>query len=546
MMKANKQIGFININEESIDKIIQNGDVVFERGFLREKTSTTLPINFGGVGKDLKDYKVYGNTVQNGTPTPDTPIDMVSCGDRTKNLFDKNNANVYGGYLNTSGVVSGSGNSGTDTIIFIKCKPNTTYALQKMLQPDTENNRLRIGCTSEIPVLGMQTTNFFKYNDGTTETQYVYKTSSTAKYLLFYCGKKSDTTSRQEILDSVQIEEGSTISSYEPYGYKIPINVKGNNLFKPIPTTSCGITSIVNPDGSITYSGTATNTWANITSHNYIDIEPGTYTFSIDKTLSYRLSIRLYYEDGSYDVKMILPGQKSTTFTLNKEAKHYYIYISNSLTVEEEYNETIYVQLEKGNTMTSFKPYYNQTTNIYLDEPLRKIDEYSDNIDFINGKVVRNIREIVLGSESSISALNNNESGAAQSSSNGAFMIYFSTNGIKNLKNSSVILNQFLYMYNSSIIDNISANRMQDKTACIRQGSNDRIYFRNTDWTGKTGNEVRDLFGITNLILNYILTTPTEESITLPNIPTVEGNNTLNIETEITPSQVYIKYKSNN
>ena len=37
IMKANKQIGFIYKNEESIDKILKDGDVVFERGFLRKK-----------------------------------------------------------------------------------------------------------------------------------------------------------------------------------------------------------------------------------------------------------------------------------------------------------------------------------------------------------------------------------------------------------------------------------------------------------------------------------------------------------------------------
>ena len=77
MMKANKQIGFININEENIDKILKDGEVVFERGFLREKTSTTLPINFDGVGKDLKDYKIYGNTIQSKLPSGYTQVDYI-------------------------------------------------------------------------------------------------------------------------------------------------------------------------------------------------------------------------------------------------------------------------------------------------------------------------------------------------------------------------------------------------------------------------------------------------------------------------------------
>ena len=77
IMKANKQIGFIYKNNESIDTILKDGDVVFEKGFLREKTSTTLPITFGGVGKNLKDYKIYGNTKQQLLPDGYTQVDYI-------------------------------------------------------------------------------------------------------------------------------------------------------------------------------------------------------------------------------------------------------------------------------------------------------------------------------------------------------------------------------------------------------------------------------------------------------------------------------------
>lgn len=40
----------------------------------------TLPLRYIGNGKPLTDYMIYGNTVQNGTPTPEAPVDVVGCG----------------------------------------------------------------------------------------------------------------------------------------------------------------------------------------------------------------------------------------------------------------------------------------------------------------------------------------------------------------------------------------------------------------------------------------------------------------------------------
>ena len=40
-------------------------------------------------GEDMVDYKLYGNSTQDGTPTPDDPIEVVSVGDKTRNLIDQ-------------------------------------------------------------------------------------------------------------------------------------------------------------------------------------------------------------------------------------------------------------------------------------------------------------------------------------------------------------------------------------------------------------------------------------------------------------------------
>lgn len=53
----------------------------------------TLPATLQTVAGYLESYKIYGNTVQDGTPTPENPIMPSGCGVRTENLCDENNIN---------------------------------------------------------------------------------------------------------------------------------------------------------------------------------------------------------------------------------------------------------------------------------------------------------------------------------------------------------------------------------------------------------------------------------------------------------------------
>lgn len=49
----------------------------------------TLPLRYIGNGKPLTDYMIYGNTVQNGTPSPKAPVDVMGCGvwDETRQSY---------------------------------------------------------------------------------------------------------------------------------------------------------------------------------------------------------------------------------------------------------------------------------------------------------------------------------------------------------------------------------------------------------------------------------------------------------------------------
>ncbi|MBQ7794516.1 MAG: hypothetical protein IJ366_08380, partial [Clostridia bacterium] len=108
-----------------------------------------------------KDYKLYGNCVQDGTPTAEAPIDVLSVGDLTdsgyavpitvrgKNLFDKGNVRVYAGYIsNETKLLTSQSECKT---IYIECEPNTAYTVSR----DTSYQQFIVGCISEEAKTGV-------------------------------------------------------------------------------------------------------------------------------------------------------------------------------------------------------------------------------------------------------------------------------------------------------------------------------------------------------------------------------------------------------
>lgn len=398
IMKNGKQIGFIYKNGEKIDKIIRHGKVYFEQGFTREETATTLPIAFNGIGKNLKDYRIYGNSEQLEIPIPEDPAEIISCGNKTSNIFNKNNSIILTGYL--TGTSSGgnfvlTGSGGTNRTICEKCKSNTTYTIQKKI---IDNNRFRIGTVSQIPSASQSVTNF---QNSDTENSITITTGENDNYLLLHFYNTNSTSSIEEALNTIKIEEGSIATDYEPFGYKIPINI--NNII----------------------------------------------------------------------------------------------------------------------------------TNIYLEEPLRKISEYSDYIDFKNNKIMRNIKKLVL---------NGNESWT-ESSTNNTNIKRWRHNGQR-----SIILHPNSNNENAKLL----SESFQIKTAA-------QTYTRNEGISVDTSGDIliyypsivsgpanfKEWLSNNNVLTIFALQTPIEENIELPKILTANENNTLTIETEVTPSQIYIKYKSN-
>lgn len=183
--------------------------------------SGTLPATLTGtkVGY-LESYKIYGNTVQDGTPTPENPIVPSGCGVRTENLFDKDNYNLIRANAGTGqGQLYGDPRT-APYAIYIPVTGGETYSFYSQAA-------LSSSCfTINTPAIGVSITLNGANTFGTTN---VRPAPASANYLVLFLETASAT---QDKLDSdlatLTIVKSSTApTSYIPYGYKLPLTVNG-------------------------------------------------------------------------------------------------------------------------------------------------------------------------------------------------------------------------------------------------------------------------------------------------------------------------------
>ena len=334
-------------------------------------------------GKNIRNYEVYGNSVQDGTPSPESPVEIQSVGDLTKNLINESDIKLSSGYWSDiDGHMIGN-NSRFIGISPIKCNPNEKYTLSSNLE--------------------IYTIWFFNNN---TPISKVYRVNKVVVFMtpencnnlrisLVNTSGNTDTIAFKWI----QLELGTTATEYEPYGYKIPIVNSGKNLlsypYNFTTRTENGLTFTDNGDGSITINGTATIQTGFIFRNQIID--------AIDKAKAYVLSggedgnvvLRIDFYNGTTWKNLVNTGNDGKAIIDFTKMNFDYTRVSVALVVKANTvcdNITIKPQLELGETATEYEPYrVPVTANIYLDEPLRKIGDYADYIDFKGQRVVRKV-----------------------------------------------------------------------------------------------------------------------------------------------------------
>lgn len=230
-------------NGKSVDSAL-NG----LRGNISSNTSDegkSIVIN-DGCNHGKLSINVKGNSSQNGTPTPETPVDIISCDNPTlcvsgKNLFNLNNVMTYPKVgvtnsllLNNSeiqftvtrndiyyGDVFRVGSTTTKPdIILTPVSPNTTYSFFLSNQ-ELNKNFVSFFGSDKIAI-----TPYTQFN----ASQFTFTTPSNCYYVHIRFGK-GDAVVGQTYSTKIMFMQGDTISDFESYKepqtLKIPYVLRG-------------------------------------------------------------------------------------------------------------------------------------------------------------------------------------------------------------------------------------------------------------------------------------------------------------------------------
>lgn len=181
---------------------------------VEKEISGIPPLTFNAIAGTLKNYRIYGNTV-----------DGESVGDRTGNLFDGSWENKY---IDTYGNIGYS----TDRVLssYVTVIPNQTYSVKS-------NMRIRA---------------VHSYND-TTHTQTLidnvagldgatFTIPADSNSIRIALKKANDGMFTPDDIDWFMLNAGSTALPYEPYGYRVPVTVNDiiTNIYLDEPLAKSG------------------------------------------------------------------------------------------------------------------------------------------------------------------------------------------------------------------------------------------------------------------------------------------------------------------
>lgn len=175
-----------------------------------------------------------------------------------RNLFDKDNANIIIGYPDAENVINGASSTRS---VYIPCAPNATYTVSKTLTA-----RFAVAFTDDIPSIGVAVTGRVQNNTASSITTTSGINSRYIVVWLYHVDLDTTTIKINEVLTTLQIELGSTATSYTPYITDfsgVTLKRYGKNLLPyPYKNTNIdytfnGINYKVKSDGTVVLNGTA-------------------------------------------------------------------------------------------------------------------------------------------------------------------------------------------------------------------------------------------------------------------------------------------------
>ena len=489
----------------------------------------------------LTNFKIYGNSLQetrSGKNLIKYPFTNTTKTENGVTFTDNGDGNI---------TVSGTA---TDYSAF--------YLINKMDISDYQNKNLTfsLNATNNTNVVAQAT---IIGSDGTTvisnqssSNNMTISVTEETKYLTIVL--KRSVNQETNGIFKPQLELGSTATSYEKYGvspspeypseiksvgdlvtdtsdtkygkYKIPIKVTGKNLLN--------VNNVDVFNGYITQKKMVSyNATSSTTASIAIKCKPNTtYTIS-RKIIGKRFVVATSTKTPAVGIEMTneIDNYNASNLTITSGANDNYLYVwfyNKQYDTEYTYSQLLNeIQIEEGDTVTDYEPYLETNTNIYLNEPLRKIGNYSDYIDLINKKVVRNIKLLELSENDNLVT-----TGISGSNYQGFALNSAQYNALKS--DLEVYSNRFQYATEKKIIIN----------SCSQTNATYGLRFAvSTDIVpNKSVNELKEYLKNNKTYIIYTLSASTEDTIEIPSIELAENIKHIFIESNIKPSKIEIGY----
>lgn len=474
------------------------------------------------IDNDDMTYEPYTGGVP--SPNPKYLQEIQNVGDNI-NLYDKNNPNILNTPIDSNG--TGVNVQNTYKTIWIPCKPNTTYTVSKIF--DTTRNRFAVGYSSIEPNYSQAVEGYMSNEKANVLT---VTTNTTAKYLLAYVWITGGSTTYEEMLNSIKIEEGTKATFYSNYNCgSVGVTKSNKNLYKiekVINDTNYSKIIYKDENGNVSFT---TGGIPLIIAPTIIK-EKTEYTYILkcksNVTTENNINFTGIYEDGTS--KLLSANKKKDTnefivkFKTDKEKTLAYVtqqYTNSSRT-------TIITEgtmILEGDYLNLDEPYeiHQERTRIFPLEPGQKLYEGS----YLAEDGIHNIRtQIKLlssGDNLFVSTL-------------GTYQVFGKTQ--KGIKRGSQLLSNYFKDYGS-------VNAIKDTVGIANNNSTDRIYVSNgisttldefKDWLNKCENAGRPVIVEYELAEEEIIPyTPEQQNAfyQLQNIVLYDGINHISTDNEL-------------
>lgn len=357
------------LQDEVLDKLNEEVDLKLTQPYLNNNDSTHITSSDNGL---LKNIVVKGNTVQNSTKG----LNLINCTSKTTTI---------------NGITMVNNGDGTYTV-----NGTATDDFDIALAPYTTKQNIYY-TLSGCPSGGSKTTYYldprgYKYDTG-RGTTIINPNQDFSNYIRIVI--KKDVTVNN-LLFKPMFNEGQTAQPFEPYtggqpspSPEYPQEIKavkelsgvmcGKNLINP--ATVANDYFINDQNGKLTPALKCNAT-------DYIKIQPNT-NYYISKNPSKKGCWGAWYDKNKKHVKAITGDKYGTVVTSPSNAHYIRLTLNHSGTNPNFANNMYLYRCNTDNLL--FERFFGSNLNYTFQNPLYRIGDVYDYIDFNKGKIVRNV-----------------------------------------------------------------------------------------------------------------------------------------------------------